>query len=164
MLSSLSLSFINLVARKCYYQLRQLRMVSRSLTHQSTLTLVHAFVTSRYKRSLTPAVLCWLGSPWHLGPNAAFSCSPCWKTAQVFLCHCLHARCTILATISQRIQYRITAIVSRPGVSFAAPPLTFVTSAAQCRFWQRVGCCVLLRGVSFWSLTVQRRAFSVVGT
>src|SRR6218665_2507025 len=38
---------INLVARKCYYQLRQLWVVSRSLTHQSTFTLVHAFVTSR---------------------------------------------------------------------------------------------------------------------
>src|SRR6218665_3339123 len=38
---------INLIARKCYYQLRQLRVVSRSLTHQSRLTLVHAFVTSR---------------------------------------------------------------------------------------------------------------------
>src|SRR6218665_988638 len=38
---------INFVARKCYYQLRQLRVVSRSLTRQSTLTLVHAFVTSR---------------------------------------------------------------------------------------------------------------------
>src|SRR6218665_4010689 len=38
---------INLIARKCYYQLRQLRVVSRSPTHQSRLTLVHAFVTSR---------------------------------------------------------------------------------------------------------------------
>src|SRR6218665_3163669 len=38
---------INLIARKCYYQLRQLRVVSRSLTHQSRLTIVHAFVTSR---------------------------------------------------------------------------------------------------------------------
>src|SRR6218665_1154024 len=38
---------INLIARKCYYQLRQLRVVSQSLTHQSRLTLVHAFVTSR---------------------------------------------------------------------------------------------------------------------
>src|SRR6218665_4050017 len=37
----------NLVARKCYYQLRQLWVVPVSLTHQSTLTLVHAFVTSR---------------------------------------------------------------------------------------------------------------------
>src|SRR6218665_2771455 len=41
------LHHINLIARKCYYQLRQLRVVSRSLTHQSRLTLVHAFVTSR---------------------------------------------------------------------------------------------------------------------
>ena len=31
-------------------------------------------------------------------------------------------------------------------------PLTFTTSAAQCRLWQHIGCCVLLRGVSFWSL------------
>src|SRR6218665_936108 len=38
---------INLIARKCYYQQRQLRVVSRPLTHQSRLTLVHAFVTSR---------------------------------------------------------------------------------------------------------------------
>src|SRR6218665_879848 len=38
---------INLIARKCYYQLRQLRVVSRSLTHQSRLTLVHEFVTNR---------------------------------------------------------------------------------------------------------------------
>src|SRR6218665_1471609 len=35
---------INLIARQCYCQLR---VVSRSLTHQSRLTLVHAFVTSR---------------------------------------------------------------------------------------------------------------------
>src|SRR6218665_509300 len=32
------------IARKCYYQLRQIPVVSRSLTHQSTLILVHAFV------------------------------------------------------------------------------------------------------------------------
>src|SRR6218665_2341068 len=39
-----------------------------------------------------------------------------------------------------------------PVVSLAAPPLTSTSSAAQCRFWLHVGCCVLLRGVSFWSL------------
>src|SRR6218665_1991369 len=39
--------YINLIARKCYYQLRQLWVVSRSLTHLSRLTLVHAIVTSR---------------------------------------------------------------------------------------------------------------------
>ena len=32
------------------------------------------------------------------------------------------------------------------------PPLTSASSAAQCRFWPHVGCYVLLRGVSFWSL------------
>src|SRR6218665_2986930 len=36
---------INRLCRDCYYQLRQLRVISRSLT--STATLVHAFVTSR---------------------------------------------------------------------------------------------------------------------
>src|SRR6218665_886447 len=39
-----------------------------------------------------------------------------------------------------------------PGVSFAAPPVIFVTSAEQCRFWQPVGCCILLREVTFRSL------------
>jgi hypothetical protein len=38
---------INLVTRSCYYQLRKLRVVSRSLSHSATLALVHAFVTSR---------------------------------------------------------------------------------------------------------------------
>jgi len=52
--------------------------------------------------------------------------------------------------ISQRIQYRIAALVSRCVLRYA--PLTFVISAAQCRFWQRVGCSVLLRGVSSWCL------------
>jgi len=52
--------------------------------------------------------------------------------------------------VSQWIKYRITEMVSR--CVFRCAPLTFVTSAAQCRFWQCIGCCVLLRGVSFWSL------------
>ena len=38
---------INSITRSCYYQLRQLRVVSRSLSHNATVTLVHAFVTSR---------------------------------------------------------------------------------------------------------------------
>src|SRR6218665_1152773 len=46
-------------------------------------------------------------------------------------------------------------------------PSYFPTSAAQCRFWPHVGCCVLLRGVSFLVpcahlAIMQRRAFSVV--
>src|SRR6218665_1408391 len=38
---------INQLTRSCYYQLRQLRTVSRSLSHDAAATLVHAFVTSR---------------------------------------------------------------------------------------------------------------------
>src|SRR6218665_941330 len=49
-------------------------------------------------------------------------------------------------------RYSVVSLQWSPVVSVAALPLTFATSAAQCRFWQRVGCCVLLRGVSFWSL------------
>jgi len=38
---------INLLCRDCYYQLRQLRVVSRSLSQGAAATLVHAFVVSR---------------------------------------------------------------------------------------------------------------------
>jgi len=35
------------VLRSCFFQLRQLRSVPRSLTHETLHTLVHAFITSR---------------------------------------------------------------------------------------------------------------------
>src|SRR6218665_1608726 len=38
---------INLLSRDCFYQLRQLRTVTRSLTQSVTSTLVHAFVANR---------------------------------------------------------------------------------------------------------------------
>src|SRR6218665_2327194 len=38
---------ITRLCRDCYYQLRQLRVISRSLTSTDNATLVHAFVTSR---------------------------------------------------------------------------------------------------------------------
>src|SRR6218665_2470703 len=38
---------INLLCRSCYYQLRQVRVVSRSLSPAAVSTLVHAFVVSR---------------------------------------------------------------------------------------------------------------------
>src|SRR6218665_514501 len=67
--------------------------------------------------------------------------------------------------------YNIVSLRWPPGVSFAVPPLTFAISAAQCRFWQRIGCCVLLRSAARGELLIprahlaimQRRAFSVVG-
>ena len=38
---------VSAVARSCFYQLRQLRSVRRSLTRDAALTLVHAFVSAR---------------------------------------------------------------------------------------------------------------------
>src|SRR6218665_498947 len=69
-----------------------------------------------------------------------------------------YRRTTLAAYLSG---YNIVLLRWSPSVSFAAPPLTFVTSAAQCRFWQRIARCVLLRGVSFWSLGP--KGLSVVG-
>ena len=40
-------SHANNVARSCFYQLKQMRSFRRTLTRDATLTLVHAFVTSR---------------------------------------------------------------------------------------------------------------------
>ena len=38
---------INQVCRSCYYQLRQLRVIARSLSYKAAVSLVHAFVLSR---------------------------------------------------------------------------------------------------------------------
>src|SRR6218665_1323312 len=42
-----TLSTIDQVCRSCYYQLRQLRVIARSLTFNAAVSLVHAFVFSR---------------------------------------------------------------------------------------------------------------------
>ena len=121
--------------RKCYYQLRQFRVFSRSLTHQSTLTLVHAFVISRIDSCSSLLVGLPLGTLARLdrvlrsaarlvGRLLKFKFSPI--TAYMRDVHVLWL------PISQRIQYRITALVSRCVLRCA--PLTFVISAAQCRF------------------------------
>src|SRR6218665_1477960 len=40
-------SYVSLMSRDCFYQLRQLRTVTRSLTPSATSTRVHAFVANR---------------------------------------------------------------------------------------------------------------------
>src|SRR6218665_3578744 len=53
----LSLSeHVNLIKRSCYYQLRQLRVVMRSLSHDAAVVLVHAFVNSRIDHSCSVLV------------------------------------------------------------------------------------------------------------
>jgi len=107
---------INLIARKCYHQLRQLRVVSRSLTHQSTLTLVHAFVTSRIDCCSSLLVGLPIGTLARLDriPHSAarllgrlpkFSSITAYKPYMRNVLHWL--------PISQQIHYRITAMVSQ---------------------------------------------------
>src|SRR6218665_1037092 len=43
-------------------------------------------------------------------------------------------------------------VESAAGLRVALHKYLQATSAAQCPFWPHVGCCVLLRGASFWSL------------
>src|SRR6218665_344110 len=47
---------VNLITRSCYYQLRQLRVVMRSLSHDAAAVRVHAFVTSRIYHSCSVVV------------------------------------------------------------------------------------------------------------
>ena len=125
----------------------KLRVVSRSLTHQSTLTLFHAFVTSRIDSCSS------LLAELPLGTLAQFSIQ-----LPVLFEYCP----SFLLALPACVMYYIgclplsgyTIVLRRwsPGLSFAVPPLIFVISAAQCRFKQRVGCSVLLRWVSSWSL------------
>jgi len=46
----------SLITRSCYYQLRQLRIVMRSLSHDAVVVLVHAFVTSGIDHSCSVLV------------------------------------------------------------------------------------------------------------
>src|SRR6218665_3718889 len=104
---------INLIARKCYYQLRQLWVVSRSLTHQSRLTLVHAFVTSRIDCCCSLLAGLPLGTLARLDRvlrSAARLVGGLSKFSSItaYMRDVLH-----WLPISERIQYRITAMVSR---------------------------------------------------
>src|SRR6218665_3013370 len=105
--------YINFIARKCYYQLRQLRVVSRSLTHQSRLTLVHAFVTSRIDCCCSLLAGFPLGTLARLDRvlrSAARLVGGLSKFSSItaYMRDVLH-----WLPISDSIHYRITAIVSR---------------------------------------------------
>ena len=107
---------MNLVSRSRYYRLLQLRVVSRSLSHDALVVLVHAFVTSRIGHGILlidsrwphlgvlgrlDRVLCSLLGSLCEFPNSALSLPTC------AMC------CTVLLPVAQRISYRIPALVSR---------------------------------------------------
>ena len=102
---------VNLVTLSCYYQLRQLRVVMRSLSHEAAVVLVHAFFASRIDHCCISR--CWspVGFNRHLGRvlrSAARLIGHILKYASVsaYMRDVLH-----WLLVSQRILYRITALV-----------------------------------------------------
>src|SRR6218665_2056964 len=80
---------INQLTSSCYYQLRQLRVVSRSLSCSAAAALVHAFVTSGLDHCSSILVSClWLKLPVLIG---FFAVPSHWVHTEIWFCFCLYA-------------------------------------------------------------------------
>src|SRR6218665_2879488 len=100
---------VNLTTRSCYYQLRQLRVVMRSLSHDAAVVLVHAFVTSRNDHSCSVLVGLPLGFIGRLYRVPRFTASlighiPKYASVSAYMRDVLH-----WLPVSQRILYRSSA-------------------------------------------------------
>src|SRR6218665_3682290 len=104
---------VNLITRSCYYQLRQLRVVMRSLSHDAAVVLVHAFVTSRIDHSCSVLVGLPLGLVGRLdrvlrSAACLIGHIPKYASVSAYMRDVLH-----WLPVSQRILYRISALVWR---------------------------------------------------
>ena len=163
----LSLSqHVNLVTRSCYYQLRQLRVVLRSLSHDAAVILVHAFVTSRVDHCCSVLV----GLPHSLlgRLDRVLRCAarligriPKYASVSAYMRDVLH-----WLPITERISYRIAALVWRSLNGIAPSYLSKLCCPVSDLVSRRA-----LRSATKGELLVsrahlvvkQRRAFSVVG-
>src|SRR6218665_1180193 len=157
---------INRLCRDCYYQLRQLRVISRSLTSNATATLVHAFVTSRLDYCSTLCVglsAVRLGCLERVIRTAARLIGGIPRTGHVsaYMLDVLH-----WLSLQQRIMFRIGAMVWRCILGLASAYLRDL-----CHPTPGTRGCSSLRsseqGLLFVPFartsTTQARAFSVVG-
>jgi hypothetical protein len=154
------------LARDCYYQLRQLRTVIRSLTSAATLTLVHSFVTSRidYCSSL------YIGLP-----SSKLTCLdrvlrsaarligkiPKYGHVSNYMLDVLH-----WLPIRQRIEFRVSALVWRCCQGLAPiylRELCSLTLGIQGRRQLRSADKGVLLVPFARTATMKNRAFSVVG-
>src|SRR6218665_4027998 len=158
---------INRLCRDCYYQqLRQLRVISRSLTSTATATLVHAFVTYRLDYCSTlyiglPAVR--LGCLERVIRTAARLIGGIPRTGHVsaYMLDVLH-----WLPLQQRIMFRIGAMVWRCILGLAPAYLRDLccpTPGARGRSSLRSSEQGLLFVPFARTSTTQARAFSVVG-
>ena len=157
---------VNLISQSCYYQLRQLRVVSRSLSHDALVVLVHAFVTSRIDHCCSILVglpLGVLGRLDRVMRSAArlIGRIPKFGSVSAYMRDVLH-----WLPVAQRIPYRIAALVSRCIVGCAPSYLRDL-----CRPVSDVVARRALRSATTEQLLVprarlaarQRRAFSIAG-
>src|SRR6218665_65741 len=102
---------VNLITRSCYYQLRQLRVVMCSLSHDAAVVLVHAFVTSRIDHSYSVLVGLPLGLIGRLDRILRSAARlighiPKYACVSAYMRDVLH-----WLSVSQRILYRVSALV-----------------------------------------------------
>ena len=157
---------VNLVVRSCYYQLRQLRVISRSLSHDSAVVLVHAFITSRVDHCcsiLAGLPLCVVGRMDRVLRSAArlIGHVPKFSPVSAFMRDVLH-----WLPMQQRISYRIAALVSRCVAGFAPSylrdlccPVSLVPARRVLRSATRGELMVPRARLT----SVQHRAFAMVG-
>src|SRR6218665_900548 len=157
---------VNLITPSCYYQLRQLRVVMRSISHDAAVVLVHAFVTSRIDHScsvlfgLPLGLIGRLDRFFNLLP--ALIIIPKYASVSAYMRDVLH-----WLPVSQRILYRISALVWRSVTGCAPSYLTDlcrpVSDLASRRALRSSARGELLVPRARSALIKQRGAFSVIG-
>lgn len=157
---------INLLSRDCFYQLRQLRTVARSLTVSATSTLIHAFITNRLDYCCSPYVglpAGRLGCLDRILRSAARLIGHIPKFGHVssYMRDVLH-----WLPSEQRIAYRVAALVWRCLLGLAPAylrELCFPVLSARGSRSLRSSAQGLLLVPFARTSTAQNRAFSVVG-
>jgi exonuclease III len=157
---------INLLCRSCYYQLRQLRVISRSLSPEAASTLVHSFVVSRldYCSAIYDGLpACRLTCLDRVLRTAARLVGRISKFGQVsvYMRDILH-----WLPYPQRITYRVSALVRRCIEGLAPPYLRELcrsTVAIQRRESLRSAVQAELLVPRSRTTVRQRRAFAVAG-
>ena len=157
---------MNLLCRSCYYQLRQLKVISRSLSPSAASTLVHAFVVSRldYCSAIYHGLpACRTGSLNRVLRTAARLVGRILRFGRVseYMRDVLH-----WLPYPQRIVYRISVLVRR-CIEGLAPlylrELCCSTTCVQRRCFLRSAAQAELIVPRSRTAIRQRRAFSVAG-
>ena len=157
---------VNSVSRSCFYQLRQLRVISRTLTPSAAATLVHAFVASRldYCSSLYVGLpQSRIGRLERVLRAAARLIGGIPKTGHVsdYMRDVLH-----WLPLPQRISFRVSAFVWRSLVGTAPAYLQELCRSISANIGRRPLRSAVRGDLSVpfaRTSTMQHRAFSVVG-